>query len=346
MAKRTDPSRASLSIALAPLKPRSGRSRARLPKPIARYLREATGAYTEPTLKALEGDFARFQAWCRAAGEEPLPTQPATVAAYVSGLAAAGRCAATVRRYLASLAHLHRALGHPDPTGDHSVRLALRRLSLARPARPSRPAPIDQAIVERLLAPLGDIPIDRRDRALVLVARDTLCRRLELTDLQFEDLVVESSGAGHLLVRRGKADAVGEGRIAWLAPETVAAIQAWCATAGITDGAIFRATINGRGDGRPLTPEALARRFKVLAARAGLDPTRYSCHSTRIGTAVELIADGASLVQVQLAGGWASPRMPALYAKDLLPHLSAVAQWHARRQGMRPPKQIEGPRID
>src|SRR3546814_18197147 len=47
---------------------------------------------------------------------------------------------------------------------------------------------------------------------------------------------------------------------------------------------------------------------------------------------VDLVADGHSLVAVQLAGGWRSPAMPGHYAADLLPELGAVARYHAARR--------------
>ena len=41
---------------------------------------------------------------------------------------------------------------------------------------------------------------------------------------------------------------------------------------------------------------------------------RIGGHSLRVGSARELAADGASLVELQQAGGWCSPTTPAVYA--------------------------------
>ena len=38
-------------------------------------------------------------------------------------------------------------------------------------------------------------------------------------------------------------------------------------------------------------------------------------HSLRVGSARELAADGASLVELQQAGGWRSPTTPAVYVR-------------------------------
>ena len=305
---------------------------ARLPRGITRYLAEAEGAYAARTLEALAGDFRGFQAWCRRAGRRPFPAEASALAAYLGELERRGYRPATLQRQLASLSHLHRACGHQDPTKARIVGLTLRRAQRRQGVRPRRPLPLDRGLVAQMLAGLGDTACDRRDRALLLVARDSLCRRSELAALRREDLAAGGDGAGSILVRRHKADPLGEGRVAWLAPETMAALAAWLKVSGTMAGPLFQATVNGRGPGAEMTPQGLARRFKALAQRAGLDATRISCRSTRIGAAIELVASGASLIEVQLAGGWASPRMPARYAQDLLPALGAVARLHSRLQ--------------
>ena len=42
---------------------------------------------------------------------------------------------------------------------------------------------------------------------------------------------------------------------------------------------------------------------------------RIGGHSLRVGSARELAADGASLVELQQAGGWRSPTTPAVYVR-------------------------------
>src|SRR3546814_11975732 len=75
-------------------------------------------------------------------------------------------------------------------------------------------------------------------------------------------------------------------------------------------------------------PQAVARRFRKLGRAAGLDASRIGGHSTRLGMCCDLVASGQSLVAVQLAGGWASPALPAHYAEDLLPELGEIGRAH------------------
>lgn len=88
-------------------------------------------------------------------------------------------------------------------------------------------------------------------------------------------------------------DGDGDGSTRVLGPDTVARVRAWCAAAGITTGPLFRSVKYGRAGDR-LPAGAGARIFKRLAARAG-----------------------ASVVEIQLAGGWKSPMMVARYAERL-----------------------------
>ena len=70
---------------------------------------------------------------------------------------------------------------------------------------------------------------------------------------------------------------------------------------------------------------AISARVQRLASAAGLGGRRITSHSGRIGLAVELVRQGFSIAEIQLAGGWASPGMPAYYARSLGAEDGAVA---------------------
>ena len=58
---------------------------------------------------------------------------------------------------------------------------------------------------------------------------------------------------------------------------------------------------------------AVSNRIAAAARAAGL-VGRFSGHSGRIGMAGDLVASGAGVAAVQVAGRWASAQMPAYYA--------------------------------
>ena len=70
-----------------------------------------------------------------------------------------------------------------------------------------------------------------------------------------------------------------------------------------------------------------ARRIiKRWAKAAGIEGF-ISGHSLRVGTAVSLAQPGATLVDMQTAGRWDDPKMPAHYAKAELAERGAVARF-------------------
>ena len=68
-------------------------------------------------------------------------------------------------------------------------------------------------------------------------------------------------------------------------------------------------------------------RLKAAAKGAGLGDRGFTGHSPRVGAAQDLAAAGASLVEMQIAGRWSSPGMPARYAAAVNCGRSAVAKY-------------------
>jgi integrase len=87
-----------------------------------------------------------------------------------------------------------------------------------------------------------------RERALLCMAYETLARRSELVALEVRDLDLHPDGTGQALIRRGKTDAEGQGRMAYLSRETVRWLKVWLENAQIENGPIFRRLI-GRAPG-------------------------------------------------------------------------------------------------
>jgi integrase len=60
-----------------------------------------------------------------------------------------------------------------------------------------------------------------REWAMLCVSYETRARRGELVELEVGDLDFHPDGTGQAFIRRGKTDAEGEGRMAYLSRETV-----------------------------------------------------------------------------------------------------------------------------
>ena len=184
--------------------------------PLTAYFEAARGALSRNTERALRSDVQIFAAWCRRHVRAAFPADAATVVEFVDDMGRV-KTPATVRRYVSSIATLHRALRQPSPLDSSSVRFALKRMHRRRGRRQAQVRGLTWPLRNRLLEATGDRLIDARDRALLAVGYDTLLRRTELVSLEVPDLLEEIDGSATLLVRSGKTDADGRGATLYLA---------------------------------------------------------------------------------------------------------------------------------
>ena len=261
------------------------------------FVRAARGAFSSNTERAVRSDLAIYAAWCAERGERALPACAETIAGFIDAMAAT-RSPATVRRYVASIAVAHRAIGSGRTLKNPLVRLALQRMHRRKGRRQGQAQGLTWPLRQRLTEAAGDRPIDLRNRALLAVAYDALLRRSELASLQVCDLLEDIRGDATVLVRRSKTDGEGSGEVVYLAPDTVALVRAWLDRSGIADGRLFRSVHKGGKPGERLDPSQVPRIFKEMARRAGLPAELVdglSGHSTRVGAAQDMIAAGIEL---------------------------------------------------
>jgi hypothetical protein len=87
------------------------------------HAQAARGALADRTCRALASDSRIWSAWCAERNVSALPAEPTTVVAFVDGQGEI-KSPATIRRYVATIAHMHRAAELTDPTKAEVVRLA------------------------------------------------------------------------------------------------------------------------------------------------------------------------------------------------------------------------------
>jgi integrase len=155
---------------------------------------------------------------------------------------------------------------------------------------------------------------------MLCVAYETLARRGELVALEVRDIELHPDGNGKALIRRGKTNADGQGRAAYLSRETVKWLKVWLDHSRITEGAVFRPLVGRHQIGGPLNPGSMAPIFKRVAQWIGM-PERLiglvSGHSTRVGATQDLAALDIDLAAIPQAGGWKSTRIPLQYAEKI-----------------------------
>jgi len=138
---------------------------------------------------------------------------------------------------------------------------------------------------------------------LLLLEYTTLRRRSELASLRVEDLTQCSDGQGLILLLQSKTDQTNEGVLLALDIETTSAVKDWINLSRISDSFLLGG-ITGKRSKKAMDPGQMSRIFKSLAIKAALDPKQISGHSTRIGTAQDLLDSGASIGQIMAKVGW------------------------------------------
>ena len=150
--------------------------------PLTAYFEASRGALSRNTMRALRADIQAFTSWCRQHSEAAFPASPKAVAAFVDGMAQE-KSPATVRRYVATIATVHKAMEQPNPLESTAVRFALQRMHRRRGRRQAQVQGLTWPLRNRLLAAAGERLIDTRNRALLAAGYDTLLRRAELVAL-------------------------------------------------------------------------------------------------------------------------------------------------------------------
>src|ERR1700691_204498 len=203
----------------------------------------AEGAYSPNTLRAQKADGAIFQAFCESRGEPYLPADPKTIRAFIENCVNMGKKPATVKRYVATIARVHIAAGLLNPCSSEAVRLGLKKMGRETSARQTQAHPLGWKDIKEFIESAGEGLRADRERAMLCVAYETLARRSELAALEVRDLDLHPDGTGQALIRRGKTDAVGQGRVAYLSRETVKWLKVWLDHSGIIEGPGFRRLI-------------------------------------------------------------------------------------------------------
>ena len=280
----------------------------------------AVAALAPNTRKAYGSAWSGWQAWAADNGRPALPAAPADVADYLEARHAGGASPATVRTARAAVAKVHQVSSLGDPTADGLCKDVLRRIGReGRDRGRGQVAGIGWAHAEAAasLASNGSVSLQgHRDAAIVRVMSDTLARISEVAALRCADVEADASGGGTLLIRASKSDQQGEGSTRYVGPATLIAVNRYLEAAGHAAGPLFRQVRRGgHTSDDPLGADSIRAVVRRRAAAVDGIAGRIGGHSLRVGSARELAADGASVAELQQAGGWKSPTTPGGYIR-------------------------------
>jgi integrase len=277
------------------------------------------GAYADSTLDNAVLGFADFQRWCAERQVESLPPAAETVAGYVDSLFPRLGVRTIISRVYA-VRLVSRAMRLKDVTASEEVRLALRRGKRAYGTRPEQAAPINAALRDRLRQACPPTLRGLRDRAMISLGYDTLCRRSELEALRIEDIECFPDGTARVRVRREKQDPGGPGSYGYISAQGLRDVSEWLEAARLDSGFILRPVYGEKNAGKNgLRPCALRERIKKIALSAGVEPEaarQLSVQSLRIGAVQDLAMAGRSILEIMRAGRWRNAELVATYVRN------------------------------
>lgn len=280
-------------------------------EPIRHYVENAL---SENTRRAYKNDLAHFHVWGGC-----IPCTPETVTHYLTDHAA-NLSIATLQRRLVSLSKAHTMQGHPDPVKTDLVRLTMRGIRRVHGKPQAQVSPIMRDDLVAMLNNVPDTVKGHRDRALLLLGFCGAFRRSELVALKCTDLEFTTQGL-IVTLSRSKTDQTGQGRKIGIPRGRgkicpVQSLQDWLMHLSANDGSLFRSmTKGGLISTDALSDRAVADIVKHYAAKAGLNPDKYSGHSLRSGLCSSAAQHGMSSWVIRKQSGHKSDAMLFRYIR-------------------------------
>ncbi len=266
------------------------------------------GAYAPATIRAYKANFQRFIEFCESKNVLALPSNKLDVSDFIRHLSDSDLKSASIRIAVASISAIHRLNEAIDPTTHPDVKIELRRMHRNLGRESKQAAGINIELLSKMVKSTDKTLRGIRDRALLLTAYDSMCRRSELVSLKFSDLIIDQENRiVKIKLRRSKTDQDGLGRWLHLGIDSQKAILEWIKVSGIIDGMLFRGITRGEKITEGLSAAQINRIYKRIARRSKVDKSvvkHISGHSMRVGAAQDLLRSGASLPMMMQRGRW------------------------------------------
>jgi len=290
---------------------------------LANTLVKIEGAYAHASIRAYRADFNTFIQFCEDLNEESLPALPSSIANFIIKLSNDKRSSAGIRRAICGISTIHKLNRMDDPTKDPDVSIEMRRMhrKLGRSAKQAGSINLD--ILDQMLLATDDSIRGLRDKALLLVAYDTLCRRSELVSLQVKDVKITIKNDiqnTSILLRKSKTDQDSMGKWLRLSQRAHLALTEWMKQLPDGQESIY-CGLNRAGDiSQYLGGGQVNRIYKRIARKAGLDESvikGISGHSMRVGAAQDLLSSGASMPTMMQKGRWSKSDTVMRYVEHI-----------------------------
>ncbi|WP_215293702.1 tyrosine-type recombinase/integrase [Polynucleobacter sp. MG-5-Ahmo-C2] len=294
----------------------------RATKILQKTISKIEGAYAPSTIRAYRADFNDFIHFCSDRNASALPAEPNLVVQYICQLTGSSRSSASIRRALCGLSAIHRLNRFDDPTKDPDVTLEMRRMHRKLGRSSSQACSINAKTLDKLLLATDDSIRGVRDRALLLVAYDTLCRRSELVSLQVKDVKINIKNGietSSILLRKSKTDQDSMGRWLYLSQRAYLALIEWMKELPKEQEMLFCGLNRALDFSANIGAGQINRIYKRIARKARLDESAIegiSGHSMRVGAAQDLLNSGASIPIIMQRGRWSKTDTVMRYVEN------------------------------
>jgi len=290
---------------------------------LANTLVKIEGAYAHASIRAYRADFNTFIEFCEECNEESLPALPLVIANFITKLTNSKRSSAGIRRAICGISTIHKLNRMDDPTKDPDVTIEMRRMhrKLGRSAKQAGSINLD--ILDQMLLATDDSIRGLRDKALLLVAYDTLCRRSELVSLQVKDVKITIKNgieSTSILLRKSKTDQDSMGKWLRVSERAHLALTEWMKQLPEGQENIYCGLNRACDISQYLGGGQVNRIYKRIARKAGLDESvikGISGHSMRVGAAQDLLSSGASMPIMMQRGRWSKSDTVMRYVEHI-----------------------------
>lgn len=279
------------------------------------------GAYAPTTIRAYKANFERFTTFCSTNDSTAIPANEMVITSYIQHLIKENLKSASIRIAIASISAIHRLNQYADPTTHPNVKLEMRRMHRSLGRESKQATGINANLLNEMLKTTDNSLKGLRDKALLLTAYDTMCRRSELVSLSIDDAIVDQASESiKIKLRRSKTDQDGLGRWLHLSKKTQMAILKWIEASHIDNGKLFRGITRGNNTSKSLSCAQINRIYKNAAIKSTAAKSlvgNISGHSMRVGAAQDMLMSGASLPMIMQRGRWSKVDTVMRYIENI-----------------------------
>jgi integrase len=224
----------------------------------------------------------------------------------------------TLARRLSAISQAHATLGYSNPLTHPLIRRLMAGIWRVHGHCQLGARALSLEEISALLAVMRGLR-GIRDRAIVLLGFRAAMRRSELTSLHVEDCRY-SEGGVVLHIRRSKTDRRSLGRTiavpyALNGPCAVRALAEWLRHSDVETGPVFRSIDRTGRINQRLSPQSVSLIVKGYARIVGVETSRLSAHSLRVGFFTTAANAGVSLHSIQRQTGHKSYEMVSRYIR-------------------------------